>query len=38
MWAGLLPRGGRIVMATVILTQVKERATRWIEGDAAVEH
>jgi hypothetical protein len=26
-WAGVLPRGGRIVMATVILSQTKEAAT-----------
>jgi len=30
-WAGLLPRGGRIILATVILSQTKEFATHQLQ-------
>ena len=38
LWAGLLPRGGRIVVATVILSFTKRVGTAALEGEPAEEH
>ena len=37
LWAGLLPRGGRIVFATVILSFTKRVGTAALEGEPAEE-
>lgn len=34
LWAGLLPRGGRIVLATIILSNTKRMATAALDGTA----